>query len=222
MKKLVVQFTEMLLGVVLVSVGLSFMIKSGLGQTAITSCTQNISNITKIKSGTVVALLHVVSVFGQMLLQGKKFEKIQIFQFGVAWLQGKIVNLICYDLPYISGWFPHSYFAQWACMLIAIALSAYGVAVTMAAEFIRMPFEQFAFVLSEKFHTNFWVFRTRIDMIALALSLALVLVFHLEFTTLREGTWVSMLLLGRTMGRCLPIAQKHSLYHHLNRATGSA
>ena len=34
----------------------------------------------------------------------------------------------------------------------------------------------------------------------LTLSPELVLIFHLDFTTLREDTWVSMLLLGHCMG----------------------
>lgn len=217
-KGLAVQFAEMMLGVMLVSVGLSFMIKSGLGQTAITSCTQNIATITGIKGGTMVALLHGASVLLQILMQGKQFEPIQLFQFAVAWLQGKIVNAICYDLPVISSWQPGSYPMQWVCMLAAIAITAYGVTATMAAEFVRMPFEQFAFVLSERLHMKFSVLRTRCDMVALALSLALVLAFHLDFTTLREGTWASMLLLGHCMGWFLPVAMRLSPHQRMKKA----
>lgn len=83
---LAVQFAEMMIGVVLVSVGLSLMIKSELGQTAITSCTQNIATITGIKGGTMVALLHGASVLLQIVMQRKEFEPIQLFQFAVAWL----------------------------------------------------------------------------------------------------------------------------------------
>ena len=220
-KGLAVQFAEMMLGVMLVSVGLSFMIKSGLGQTAITSCTQNIAAITGIKGGTMVALLHGASVLLQILMQGKQFEPIQLFQFAVAWLQGKIVNAICYDLPVISSWQPGSYPMQWVCMLAAIAITAYGVTVTMAAEFVRMPFEQFAFVLSERLHMKFSVLRTRCDMVALALSLALVLAFHLDFTTLREGTWASMLLLGHCMGWFLPVAMRLSPHQRMKKAACS-
>ena len=218
-KGLAVQFAEMMLGVMLVSVGLSFMIKSGLGQTAITSCTQNIAAITGIKGGTMVALLHGASVLLQILMQGKQFEPIQLFQFAVAWLQGKIVNAICYDLPVISSWQPGSYPMQWVCMLAAIAITAYGVTVTMAAEFVRMPFEQFAFVLSERLHMKFSVLRTRCDMVALAL--ALVLAFHLDFTTLREGTWASMLLLGHCMGWFLPVAMRLSPHQRMKKAACS-
>lgn len=82
-----------------------------------------------------------------------------------------------------------------------------------------MPFEQFAFVLSEKLHMKFSVLRTRCDMVALALSLALVLAFHLDFTTLREGTWASMLLLGHCMGWFLPTAMRLSLHQRMKKET---
>jgi len=50
------------------------------------------------------------------------------------------------------------------------------------------------------------------DMLFIALSLGLILLFHLEFTTLREGTWVSMLLLGWSMALTFPAARKCSPY----------
>ena len=48
------QFIEMLLGVTGVALGLSFMMKSGLGQTALTAFLQCISLISGMKSGTLL------------------------------------------------------------------------------------------------------------------------------------------------------------------------
>ena len=107
---------------------------------------------------------------------------------------------------------PESYHVQWLAMLTGILLASYGVAVMMTADLIRHPFEQLVMVLAERWSLPFSVLRSRADMLFIALSLGLILLFHLEFTTLREGTWVSMLLLGRSMALTFSAARKCSPY----------
>ena len=51
---LYLRLIEMLLGILITAIGLSCMMKSQLGQTAITAFTQNLTAITGIKSGTVL------------------------------------------------------------------------------------------------------------------------------------------------------------------------
>lgn len=54
------RFLEMLLGISITSIGLACMIKSSLGQTEITSFTQNIVFISGMKSGTVLMIFFLV------------------------------------------------------------------------------------------------------------------------------------------------------------------
>lgn len=51
----------------------------------------------------------------------------------------------------------------------------------------------------------------------LTLSPELVLIFHLDFTTLREDTWVSMLLLGHCMGWFLPVTMRLSPHQRMKK-----
>ena len=52
----------------------------------------------------------------------------------------------------------------------------------------------------------------------LTLSPELVLIFHLDLTTLREDTWVSMLLLGHCMGWFLPVTMRLSPHQRMKKA----
>ena len=52
----------------------------------------------------------------------------------------------------------------------------------------------------------------------LTLSPELVLIFHLDLTTLREDTWVSMLLLGHCMGCFLPVAMRLSPHQRMKKS----
>lgn len=204
---------EMILGVSITAIGLSCMIKSGLGQTSITAFTQNITMITQIKSGTVLMIFFLTCTLLQIILLRKSFELIQLFQVVIAIVQGKIVNLICYELPYMRTYFPSSYGEQWLFVFIGIFFCSYGVAMLFKAELIRNPFEELAMVLAKRFHMEFSVFRVRIDMVFMAVSLLMIVIFHLDMTTIREGTWASMILLGKSMKVTFPIAQKTSIYY---------
>jgi uncharacterized membrane protein YczE len=181
------QMTEMLLGITLTALGLSFMMKSGLGQTAVVAFTQNLALLTGMKSGSFIILFNSSCVLIQLLLQRRELLRL-LLQV------------------------PESYHVQWLAMLTGILLASYGVAVMMTADLIRHPFEQLVMVLAERWSLPFSVLRSRADMLFIALSLGLILLFHLEFTTLREGTWVSMLLLGRSMALTFPAARKCSPY----------
>lgn len=181
------QMAEMLLGITLTALGLSFMMKSGLGQTAVVAFTQNLALLTGMKSGSFIILFNSSCVLIQLLLQRRELLRL-LLQV------------------------PESYHVQWLAMLTGILLASYGVAVMMTADLIRHPFEQLVMVLAERWSLPFSVLRSRADMLFIALSLGLILLFHLEFTTLREGTWVSMLLLGRSMALTFPAARKCSPY----------
>lgn len=203
---------EMLFGVSITAIGLSCMIKSGLGQTAITSFTQNITLISGIKSGTVLFFFFLSCTLIQIILLRRRFERIQILQFLLAFVQGKIVNLICYELPIISKLRPDSYVGQWMLVLTGIFLCSYGVAMLFKAELVRNPFEELAMVISNRLHKEFSHFRMQIDIGFMMISCLMILVFHLDMTTIREGTWASMLLLGPSMKYTFRIAEATSLY----------
>ena len=210
---LYLRLIEMLLGILITAIGLSCMMKSQLGQTAITAFTQNLTAITGIKSGTVLIIFFISCAGAQIVILKKQFANIQYLQIPLALLQGKIVNLICYDVPGLCDWYPKTYIGKWLCIFSGILFCSYGVAVLFHADLVKNPFEELAMVISKRLRMEFCIFRTRIDIVFMLLSLFMILCFHLDFTTVREGTWVCMLLLGKSMKYTFPFAAKTSVYH---------
>lgn len=207
------QFLEMSVGVVLVSVGLSLMMKSGLGQTSLTAFTQCISILADIKSGTIVTCFYLLCVLLQIVLQKTNFEKIQLLQIVVSWTQGFLINLFCVDIPFFATIVPTSYVQQWVFVLAGIVLLSLGVACTMAAELVKQPFEQLVMLLSKRYKIAFSLLRSGCDALFIVVSLILIIIFSLDFTILREGTWLSMFLLGNTMAFAIPFMQHHSFHY---------
>ena len=116
------QFIEMLLGVTGVALGLSFMMKSGLGQTALTAFLQCISLISGMKSGTLLMCFYLLCVLLQLLIQRKDFDKLQVLQLPVCWIQGIIINLTCYDIAFLADIRPVSYPMQWVFLAVGMIL----------------------------------------------------------------------------------------------------
>ena len=205
------QFIEMLLGVTGVALGLSFMMKSGLGQTALTAFLQCISLISGMKSGTLLMCFYLLCVLLQLLIQRKDFDKLQVLQLPVCWIQGIIINLTCYDIAFLADIRPVSYPMQWVFLAVGMILVSFGVALTMAADLVKQPFEQLIVVISKKYKKPFNFLRCGADAVFITCSLLLVAVFSLDFIMLREGTWISMLVLGNTMAVSFPLMQKCSI-----------
>ena len=124
---LYLRLIEMLLGILITAIGLSCMMKSQLGQTAITAFTQNLTAITGIKSGTVLIIFFISCTGAQIVILKKQFANIQYLQIPLALLQGKIVNLICYDVPGLCDWYPKTYIGKWLCIFSGILFGSYGV-----------------------------------------------------------------------------------------------
>lgn len=211
-KKMILQFLEMSLGVTFTALGITLMIKSGLGQTAVTAFTQNVCKITNMKSGTFLIIFNMLCVILQILILRKDFKKLQLIQIVIAYLQGQMVNIFCYEIPFISTMHSDQYFMVWIWMLCGILFASYGVAMMMVADLVKHPFEELCMILSRKWNIEFSSLRMYADMFFMLLCFMLVILFHLDFSTLREGTWASMLLLGKSMMVTFPLARQCSLY----------
>lgn len=218
MKKEIVQLLEMSLGVMFTALGITFMMKSGLGQTAVTAFTQNICNIFSLKSGTFLIVFNISCILLQLLILGKDFKKLQIIQLVIAYLQGQLVNVFCYDMPVISTMQSDNYIIVWIWMLCGILFASYGVAMIMTADLVKHPFEELCMILSRRWNMPFSKLRMRADILFMALSLVMILLFKLNLSTLREGTWVCMLILGKSMAFTFPLAENFSYYRRMQTA----
>ena len=208
MRKKVFQFTWLFIGVILISIGIALMNKSGLGQTAYSGFANVIGQVIHIKSGTMLIVFNMSCVLGQMILLRKNFHALQWLQVLVSYISGIVVNFWIYDFVLTSGFIPANYLIQWVLTILGILAISFGVAIVMASETIKMPLEALVLVISERVHQPFSRLRTLVDVVSIGCGLILILIFKLSFSTLREGTWISMVLLGTSMGITFPLAKR--------------
>jgi Predicted membrane protein len=208
--KNIIEFIEMCIGAIVIAFGISLMIKSNLGQTAYTALANNLSKIMGFKAGTFIIIFNVCSVFGQMILLRKDFKSFQLLQILVAYLNGQMVNIFCYEFPLTASISTNNYMIQGVLLLCGILGISFGVAIMRNVDSLKMPLEEFAFVLSQKICRPLPYVRQAIDIISIIGCVITIFLFELDYSSIREGTWCSMFLLGRSMTYTFPI-MKHTL-----------
>ena len=214
MRKRVVDFCWLCIGVTLISFGIALMNKSSLGQTAYSGLANVVGQIFTIKNGTVLIYFNIAFVLGQIILLRKGFKALQLLQVVVSYLSGFLVNFFIYDFALTSGLIPVNYAMQWFFSILGNLFISFGVAIVMVTALIKMPVEAFVQVVSDKISQPFSRLRTLLDVLCIVIGISLIVLYRLNFSSLREGTWVSMVLLGSSMGLTFPLAKK--LIHRFN------
>ena len=166
----------------------------------------NLGILFGLKQGTALGLLNFLFFLAQIPLL-KKMGLIHFFQVVMIVVSTVLTNLFIYDFNWIP--FIHSdYPAQVGLLLIGIAVMALGVALMMVLDFVFMPFEGFIHLLAQRLDLSFGTLRRTIDIVLVGLSLAMMIIFKLPNTTVREGTVLFALLVGTLNHRLIPFFRK--------------
>lgn len=210
-KKVWMNVFYVMFGVVLVSVGVSFCIKAGIGVSAVDAVNSSISELTAIKIGTVSVLVNVSFVFVQIFIQKKEFRLFQLMQIPLSLLIGEVVNLMIYTvLPLIVL---EEYYMNLLLLILGNIIAALGVGLCTALDFVSFPLESLCIVISKNTGISFGKIRQSADIIIIGVSVALTVLFNGSLF-IREGTIIGAVVFAPLMNavylnihRILPIHQ---------------
>jgi len=180
-------------------------LKAAIGVTPVwDAITSNLSEITGIKVGYFASALNIITILAWFILLGKDFKPIRLLSIIVAFGLGPLQNLFYYDIYTFE-------FTTYAARLVFLILG--NLALAIAAGFIThidlvsFPLESLCYTLERKHHVNLKITRTLLDVICILVSVALSLIFHVSFKV-REGTIISMLLVGPVIGFTMDFIRK--------------
>ncbi len=188
-KKLIALF----LGIIITSFGASITIKVGIGIGAYDAVALSISYITNIKVGTIAIFANILCILGQLLLERKNFKPIQFLQVGLVLLQGTLINFLVYQM--LANFEISNYIMKVICLAGGYFVIAFGISIIIQSDIIRNPLEGVCQVIADKINKPMGRLRQSWDIIFIILSVALTLIFKVDFT-LREGTIVGMIIFG--------------------------
>lgn len=192
-RELLSRYVLFFMGLFIVSLGISFITKTGLGTSPISSIPYVLSLGFDLTLGNFTILFSILLVILQIILLGRNFKPISLLQVVVSIVFGYFIDLTMLFL----GWLvPSNYVMKIICLLIGCCILAFGVYLEVVANVIMLPGEAFSKAVSDRFHTEFGPTKVCCDvsMVVIAIIISLVLFHRLE--GVREGTIISAAICG--------------------------
>lgn len=187
----------------------ALMLKAAIGTYACwDALSVNVSQLTGLKVANFSMLMNVSCVFLQFLMLRRDFQISKLLQIPFAILFGTLVNFFYYNILTFDV---HSYMLRLALCILSVIGVAFFLGFLTSLNLVNISVEITCNIISGKYAIDYAALRVGIDVICIAVSIALSLIFNLDFT-IREGTLIAMMLLGplekQFMKIFRPVSQK--------------
>lgn len=171
----------------------ALMLKAAIGTYACwDALSVNVSQLTGLKVANFSMLMNVSCVFLQFLMLRRDFQLSKLLQIPFAILFGTLVNFFYYNILTFDV---HSYMPRLALCILSVIGVAFFLGFLTSLNLVNISVETTCNIISGKYAVDYAALRVGIDVICIAVSIVLSLIFHLDFT-IREGTLIAMMLLG--------------------------
>ena len=181
------------LGILLVYASVAFAMKAAIGVMPVDAAIATIADVIGMKVGYFSMLFHGSFFVGQVLIEKKNFRKTELLQILYVTLGGTVLNFFLYTvLKNVSF---TAYPVRLVVSLLSFAMIAFGCMMVLETHLMRTPMEGFLQMVAERMGITLGRLRLWVDVGLVVLSVALTLVFKLEWQ-LREATIIAMLIFG--------------------------
>ena len=192
---LVRRYFVLCLGLIIMSFGVAFSIKAGLGTSPISSLPYTISQISPITVGTATIFMHCGMIVLQILLLRRRYDPLQLMQLPVALLFGALTDFSVWALQGVTY---TSYVTQWLLCAVGILLVGAGVSLEGTANAVTLAGEGAVLAICKVLPLKFTNVKTGFDVSLVVISCLLSLLFLGYLAGVREGTVAAALLVGLT------------------------
>ena len=181
------------LGLIIMSFGVAFSIKAGLGTSPISSLPYVLSRFTLLTVGTATIAMHITLILLQIALLRRRYDPIQLIQLPVALVFGFLTD---FSLWAIQGVSAPSYPLQWVLCVIGILLVGVGVSLEVTANVVTLAGEGMVLAVCKVFPIPFARSKVGFDITLVLISCLLSLLFLGHLAGVREGTAAAALCVG--------------------------
>lgn len=195
LNNLVRRYLTLLVGLLIMSFGVAFSIKAGLGTSPVSSVPYVLSLIVPMTVGETTILINCLLVLLQILLLRRQFELVQLIQVPVAIAFGYLTDLAVWVLSPIV---PTAYWQQWLFCVLGILLVGIGVSFEVTADVVTMAGEGVALALCKTTKLPFAKAKITVDCSLVVIAIVLSFLFLHTLAGVREGTIAAALFVGMT------------------------
>ena len=192
-KELLRRYLVFLVGLFLNALGISFIIKAGLGSSPISSLPYVISLGTPLSLGVTTFIINILMIAGQGLMLKKEFGRDQWMQFPVLVVCCLAIDFTMWLLSFLH---PEVYLWKIVSLLIGCAILGLGVSLEVVANVVMVCGEAFVNTIARKWKKEFGWVKIGFDCSLVASACIVSLFMFGGIEGVREGTVVAALLVG--------------------------
>ena len=193
--KIIRQYSLFIIGLFIASMGVAFSAKAGLGTSPVASLPYSVSLVSSLLSfGGWLNVLSVIQIAVQVILLRKKCKPLEIvIQTILAFVYGYLTNLSCWlirDIP-VNG-----YPEQLLYMAVGCIVLAFGIWMQLKGGVAMLPGEAMNRAVSEVTGKRYENIKILFDIIYIAVSAVICLVFLGKLKGVREGSIIAAVAVG--------------------------
>jgi uncharacterized protein len=200
-------------GLFCLAVGVILAIKSNLGVSPVSSIPLSISNISGHSLGTVTMGMFAFYVLMQILILRREFKMKGLLQICFSFVFGVFVDLAAILFMWVEA---NNYLFKVLLIMLSILVVAVGVMLVISMDIVPGAPEGLMLAICKKTGIAFHRMKVWFDSTSVVLAGILSLVFLGNISSIREGTIISAILIGKVLGviskRCKPWLHKVAFY----------
>lgn len=201
-------------GMFLIAIGINISKAAGLGISPVSAVPYACELIWGIELGIASALVYMILIALQIIILRKKFKAVQLLQFVCTYVLSFFITLTSTKY-FLMMWLPNptNYIMRLVYCLMSIVIIGIGVSFYLMPKWIPLPAEGLATVIAQisKGKLQFHNAKILVDVSLVVISAILSLTFLNGLVTVREGTILAAILVGKVVGIVMKICRERTL-----------
>ena len=195
MKKIIGRYCLFIVGLFIASVGVAFSTIAGLGTSPVASVPYSVSLLWNVLSfGMWLNVWSVIQIAVQIILLRKKCKPVEIvIQTVLAFAYGYLTNFSCWLLRGIE---PQNHLQRFLLMLAGCMVLAVGIWIQFKGGVAMLPGEAMNRAISEVSGKKYENIKVIFDVLYIAVSAVICLIFFRKLEGVREGSIIAAVLIG--------------------------
>ena len=193
-----VRFVVYLIGLFIMTLGVSMSVKSNLGVSPVSSIPYTITCIIGLEMGKATILFHILLVILQIAILRKDFQAKNLLQIIVGIVFGYFTTFSNYLFSFLPT--PENLLIRLAMMLCSTVVIAFGIFLYLPADIIPLAGEGAMKAISDKTQVLFSKIKVCFDISMVAISLCACLLILHRLGSVGAGTVVAAVLVGSILG----------------------
>lgn len=211
----IVRFIVYIIGLFIMTLGVSMSVKSDLGVSPVSSIPYTITCIFGLEMGKATILFHIFLVIIQIFILRKEFKAKNLLQVVVGVLFGYFTTFSNYLFTYLPT--PNNIFIRLILMIVSTLFIAVGIFFYLPADIVPLAGEGAMKAISDKTGVVFSRVKIGFDLTMVLISLISCLIALHRLGSVGVGTIIAAVLVGINFGIVTKLfgKQRDKLLHRL-------